>query len=250
MSITRAPRPERNFYLLDKQISEDSRLSWAARGLLIYLLGKPDHWTVSPAALVNETRDSSKPSGRDAVYGLLKELLSAGYLRRVQNKASGKFDSVDYIVSETPEIPESQSGSGSEPHTGNPDTAKPDTDEPHTANPTLVSTDSKQVLRKPSRTEKHAARVSLPEWLDPELWERWTAYRRKRDRAQASADSMSLWLRSMTEIHTGGHDVKAAIETSIANNWKGIFAPAGKQSRGAPVQSKSLDDMDYSKPLF
>lgn len=43
MNIRRAPRPKSNFYLLDKRISEDRRLSWAARGLLIPLLGKPDN---------------------------------------------------------------------------------------------------------------------------------------------------------------------------------------------------------------
>lgn len=30
MSIIRAPRPEGNFYLLNKSISEDQRLSWAS----------------------------------------------------------------------------------------------------------------------------------------------------------------------------------------------------------------------------
>lgn len=154
MAIIRAPRPDTNFYILDKKISEDKRLSWAARGLLIYLLGKPNHWTVSPAALVNETKDSAKASGRDFVYGLLKELLSTGYLRRIQNKKAGQFDSVDYVVSETPEAPPAienppltelpeavEAETAPAPHTD-----LPHTDSPHTANPTLVSTDSKKGL--------------------------------------------------------------------------------------------------------
>ncbi|RQY86714.1 hypothetical protein [Burkholderia stagnalis] len=33
--IIRAPRPTSAFYILDRRISEDRRLSWAARGLLI-----------------------------------------------------------------------------------------------------------------------------------------------------------------------------------------------------------------------
>jgi hypothetical protein len=247
VSITRAPRPTSNWYQLDKRISEDKRLSWAARGLLIYLLGKPDHWTVSPAALVNETKDSAKPSGRDSVYALLKELLSAGYLRRIQNKTSGQFSSVDYIVSETPE---SEASSGSPPHTDFPDTVEPDTDEPHTANPTQVSTDSKQVLRKAVKTEKSASRLSLPEWLDPELWDRWVAHRKKRDRSPASDDSKTLWIRTMTEIHASGSDLKAAIENSIANNWKGIFAPKSDPTNVSSKRPKSLNDMDYSADLF
>ncbi|KVN92555.1 hypothetical protein WK57_30435 [Burkholderia ubonensis] len=136
MAIIRGPRPDNNFYLLDKQISEDKRLSWAARGLLIYLLGKPDHWTVSPAALVNETKHCAKPSGRDSTYGLLRELVTVGYLRRTQNKKDGGlFDSVDYIVTESAQpLPDS-------PHTDLPHTAQP-----HTANPTQVSIEEKQGL--------------------------------------------------------------------------------------------------------
>lgn len=136
--IIRAPRIDGNFYVLDKAISEDNRLSWAARGLLIYLLGKPDHWQVSPAALVNETDDSEKPSGRDAVYALLKELGVRGYLLRHQTRsADGTLGATHYYVSE-------------KPHPEKPETV-PHTDKPHTvqplpANTPQASTDSKQVL--------------------------------------------------------------------------------------------------------
>lgn len=148
--ITRAPRPKSNFYLLDKAISEDRRIGWAARGILIFLLGKPDNWTVSPAALVNETKDAFRSTGRDGVYAALKELKQAGYLRTVgARNDGGVFAGADYIVSE-------------QPHTENPDTVdspdteKPDTDTggaphtglPDTANPTQVSIEAKQGLRK------------------------------------------------------------------------------------------------------
>lgn len=246
MSITRAPRPERNFYMLDKQISEDKRLSWAARGLLIYLLGKPDHWTVSPAALVNETKGSDKPSGRDAVYSLLKELLNAGYLSRVQNKKGGQFDSVDYLVSETPEP---QAGSGSPPHTDLPDTAQPDTDEPHTANPTLVSTDFKQGLRKAVRTEKSAPRLSLPEWLDPDLWAEWVTHRKEK-KCPMTESSATKTIEKLARLKDQGHSPKAVIDHSIAGGYQGIFAPRTDTVVGSVKRPKSLHDMDYSTDLF
>jgi hypothetical protein len=151
MPIIRAPRPQSNFYLLDKQISEDQRLSWAARGLLVFLLGKPDYWRVSVQALVNETAEASMPSGRDAVYRILRELQEARYVTRAQAKGEGgTFAEVDYLVSEDPAAP----------HTGNPEaaplTALPDTAQPLTANPTLVSTD------KAVRTEKAASTEDSP----------------------------------------------------------------------------------------
>lgn len=142
MSIIRAPRPEANFYMLNKAISDDPRLSWAARGLLIYLLGKPDHWKVSPAHLRGETAGSAKPTGRDGIYGLLDELISTGYVRREQPRSeSGVLGEVTYLVSETP-LPDS------------PYPAEPLPAGPHPANPTLVSIEGKQVLKKPVRTEK------------------------------------------------------------------------------------------------
>lgn len=84
MSIIRAPRPDNNFYMLDKRISEDKRLGWAARGLLIYLLGKPDNWRVSVPALIAETNGAGFKTGRDGVYRILKELAGAGYVRHLR----------------------------------------------------------------------------------------------------------------------------------------------------------------------
>ncbi|SPO68133.1 hypothetical protein [Pseudomonas sp. JV241A] len=144
MSIIRAPRPEGNFYLLNKAISEDWRLSWGARGMLVFLLGKPDHWKVSPAHLRGETAGSAKPTGRDGIYGLLDELISAGYVRREQPRSeSGVLGEVTYLVSESP-LPDS------------PYTAEPLPAGPHTANPTLVSIEGKQGLKKPASIENPA----------------------------------------------------------------------------------------------
>lgn len=142
MAIRRAKRPDSNFYILDKSISDNDRLSWRARGLLIYLLGKPDNWKVSVANLVNQTQNSAHRSGRDAIYSILKELEDIGYLQREQGKTdNGKFGSIDYVVSEIPVIREES------PLTGNPDTA-----EPYTADPTLISIEYKQELKSTNKT--------------------------------------------------------------------------------------------------
>lgn len=131
MSIIRGPRPTEKYYVLDKRISEDWRLSWAARGLLVYLLGKPDSWEVSVAALVKETEGSGKPTKRDGMYSLLRELEAAGYLSRRQERSdAGTFEAADYLVHELP--------CRDEPLTAN----------PFTANPTQTSTDPNQVLKE------------------------------------------------------------------------------------------------------
>ncbi|SOE66794.1 hypothetical protein SAMN05414139_02912 [Burkholderia sp. D7] len=155
MAIIRAPRPESNFYMLSKRISEDKRLSYAARGLLVFLLGKPDNWCVSPAALVSEVKGSDKAIGRDAVYALLKALITTGYMRREQSaKNGGQFGSVDYVVSETP-------FDDVEPLTENTEAAPltdlPLTAQPLTANPTLTSIEYKQGLKKAVRIDACAS---------------------------------------------------------------------------------------------
>jgi hypothetical protein len=80
MSIVRAARKS-NFYVCPSSVIEDRRLSWAARGLLVYLLSKPDNWFIQIKDLLNQTMGAiGGRSGRDKVYKLLNELRAAGYV--------------------------------------------------------------------------------------------------------------------------------------------------------------------------
>lgn len=148
MSIIRAPRPEGNFYMLNKSISEDQRLSWGARGMLVFLLGKPDHWEVSTHHLIGQTKDClGKASGRDAVRGLIRELEQAGYLQIYLERAEGgEFGGRSYTVSESPA------------------TDYPGPVEPSPVNPPLVSIEGKQGLNKAASTEKPMAEAFEVFW--------------------------------------------------------------------------------------
>src|SRR5438132_1119565 len=102
--IRRCPRPTTGYYVISNEVSSDPRLSWPARGMLTYLLAKPDHWAVSVANLVNQTTEAvGIPSGRDAVYTVLRELMITRYIKRVQKRREdGTMAGVEYIVSEMP----------------------------------------------------------------------------------------------------------------------------------------------------
>lgn len=146
MSIVRGPRPDSEFYILDKSISEDPRLGWGARGLLIFLLGKPDHWEVSIAHLVKQTENAGRRSGRDQIYGFLKELELAGYIhKRPKRGEAGAFAGTEYVVTEQPRYTENPDPV---PLPENPEPAQPpltdlpDPDKPLPANPTQVSNES------------------------------------------------------------------------------------------------------------
>lgn len=148
MSIRRGPRLETRFYTLNKSISEDGRLSWAARGVLIFLLGKPDNWEVSVKHLINQTAEAvGKASGRDAVRVILKELEQVGYLvADVARSEGGVFNGMAYTVCEIPE-----------PKTETPGPDNPAPDKPAPANPPLTSNDLNQGTETPENNESLGA---------------------------------------------------------------------------------------------
>ncbi|QIQ61295.1 hypothetical protein V039C_0017 [Vibrio phage V039C] len=116
MSIRKVKGLESDFTIVPNQTIND-KLSWSARGMLLYLCSKPDDWEVSIEDLINQTTGSAKRSGRDAVRKIMDELIECGYMRKTQNRTKGKFDTVDHEVSFIP-------------FTENPYTAKPSTANP------------------------------------------------------------------------------------------------------------------------
>jgi len=150
--IIRSPKPESNFYLLDKRLSEDKKLSWASRGLLIFLLGKPDNWRISAEYLAQQTNESSKKTGKQGVYSLLDELIVAGYVVRSDKQAhdekTGFLLGYDYVVYDSPCRPEPYKAEPykAEPYKAEPYKAEPYKAEPYKANQPLTSIDSNQGL--------------------------------------------------------------------------------------------------------
>lgn len=91
--IVRSKRTE-SYTIISNQVLTDERISFRAKGILVFLLGKPDNWQVSERHLA-----TLGPEGVTAVRGALQELESAGYiLRRRRQAANGRFewDSVVY----------------------------------------------------------------------------------------------------------------------------------------------------------
>ena len=64
MAIIRSNR-KTNYTVIDNRVFADHRLSFAAMGLLGYLLSKPDNWTISTAQLVTVTEGTGKHTRRD-----------------------------------------------------------------------------------------------------------------------------------------------------------------------------------------
>jgi hypothetical protein len=83
--------PRRSYTVISNVPLNDDRLSWEARGLLAWLLSKPDRWKVIVAAIKNRG-----PAGRDKIDRILSELEEHGYL--VRNQRHGKDGRFSYEV--------------------------------------------------------------------------------------------------------------------------------------------------------
>lgn len=270
MSIKRAPRPETRFYILDKDISEDMRLSWEARGLLIYLLGKPDNWVVSIKHLMKQTVPCArKRSGRDSIRAIIGELVELGYMEVTQRRSEGNFDGVDYIVRETPSSPAVLEDS---PETDNPAAVTPpETDLPApvaaapeeaaTADPHLISNNIQQGLNqarndsyqeseggalpsvlskeKQAKQDQNAVLGELPFWVPAEAWISFVEMRKAMgQRGKLTANAAKLIINKLEELKNQGQDPRLVLEQSVMNNWKGVF-PVKQQFAG---RQQALED--------
>lgn len=102
-----------DYFVVSRHTAQDSKLSFEARGVLFYLLSKPNDWEISVANLMTEG-----DIGRDKTYKILRELTDAHYLIRDKKKdaKTGQWVWENYQLFERPY----------------PDL--PDTDSPYTAN--------------------------------------------------------------------------------------------------------------------
>lgn len=145
-----------NFVVIDKGFLENESLSLKAKGLLAYLLSKPDDWIATVGDVVNHCRD-----GRDAVYTGLKELEKAGYYsKRAIRDDNGRITRWEATIYEYPELrkeedaenphpdfPEVESPDPDFPDLAKPDTEKPDTEKPDTEKPEHTNNDITKKLK-------------------------------------------------------------------------------------------------------
>lgn len=162
--ITRKRRD--SFAIVPNAVANDERLTFEERGVLIYLLAKPNDWNVSAVDLMRRGG-----FGRDKAYRILQKLKTVGYLRRTQSKdQSGRFMAYDYEVHDSAvpdELPLAQ------PLPGNQDAVAPLPDFPSTGLPVSGKSDT---YKEPSeqRTESPLPPEGEEEGRDFKLfWASW-----------------------------------------------------------------------------
>jgi len=119
----------------------DERLSFKARGLLAYMLSKPDNYRFYIEELTKHTTE-----GKDSIRAGLKELERLGYIKRYSIKDSrGKIMSWEIDIYETP-------------------TLRPESGFPVVENPTLVTND--YIITNDKRFNKYIASKSNDQYID------------------------------------------------------------------------------------
>jgi hypothetical protein len=85
-NIHRAAHDKENPYLcINRATIQNRDLSFAARGMLAYILSQPDDWKI-------ELSDLQQQCGRDAARNILNELIEAGYIvPGTQKRIKGRF---------------------------------------------------------------------------------------------------------------------------------------------------------------
>jgi hypothetical protein len=97
--IIRVEHRENPYTLIRKASIEDRRLSFKARGILAYLIGKPNHWKVRTQDLINQGTD-----GETSIQSGLKELYKYGYMvKKLLRGPDGKLNGTEVVVYETPQ---------------------------------------------------------------------------------------------------------------------------------------------------
>lgn len=97
-------------------VLQDHRLSWKARGLMSYMLSKPNNFKFYLHELTKHA-----PDGLDGVKTGIKELEKFGYVKRYSIKERGKIVSWEMNVYEVPQVD------------------KPQVEKPLVENPTLIT---------------------------------------------------------------------------------------------------------------
>lgn len=90
---------KKNFTMVSNEILNDNRLSWKAKGILSYLLSKPDGWEAQIEDLYKKASD-----GYSSLRSGIEDLILCGYmeLKNIYDEEENKFTGRYYEFNEVP----------------------------------------------------------------------------------------------------------------------------------------------------
>lgn len=151
-TIIRTPKDGSSPYVAtSRAAAQDERLSFEARGMLWYLLSKPNDWEI----VIGDLGRAGK-CGRNRVYRILRELQKYGYLvrERVRDE-KGRLATTIYRVYECPRTQNRDMGDDAE------NTGAPRTQNPYVDNGTLQNTDSTEQKKELATVPKNGTAAQM-----------------------------------------------------------------------------------------
>lgn len=107
MATFRTVKQDGDFVLVHKGFIYDDNLSARAKGVLLYLLSRPNDWQIYTSEVQKHMKDGVK-----SVNSAVNELINVGYIKRTLKRSDkGTFKGYEYLVYETPtEMPLTENG--------------------------------------------------------------------------------------------------------------------------------------------
>ncbi len=212
-----------NFTSIHNKLINDSRISLKAKGIMLYMLSKPENWKYNPKEIAKNSKD-----GLDSVYSGIKELIEAGYISRTRHSDG----TVDYFVFEDVEENDIVDFSKKEnPNRENPNRENPNRENPNRENPNRENPDvykrkntNKERIIVNTELKKETSKCDIDDFINSqdkseeykELLFKFLKYRKKiRDTVKTSGPIKLLLKHFKTEA-----DLREALEYMDLYNWK------------------------------
>ncbi|PKN93953.1 MAG: hypothetical protein CVU44_06005 [Chloroflexi bacterium HGW-Chloroflexi-6] len=222
--------PENPFVMMDKRALALPSLSYKAKGILAYLLSRPDNWIINIADVVNHS-----PDGDYAVRSGIKELITAGYVRRKVER-NEKQQIIRWVmeVYEQP-IPADEQDENSEP--------EPDRGNLHLGYPDVGNCDinNKELTKKENMGADAPVRAAAPEPSKPDpgahldriaafpadcqpgaklISEIFNLRPPEKPAPGQKRGDFGLWIKGIQELNSIAAEYNTLLETAIRLTWK------------------------------
>ena len=202
-----------NFTTIHNSLISDTEISYKAKGILIYMLSKPDGWNYNAKEIAKNSKD-----GIEAVYSGLKELVNARYVsrKRFQDGTLCYYVFEDKTINNIPDCYNEKKEMKENPERQNPEREITDVYKRKNTNKEriIVNTELKKETSKSDIDDFINSQDKSEEYK--ELLFKFLKYRKKiRDTVKTSGPIKLLLKHFKTEA-----DLREALEYMDLYNWK------------------------------
>ena len=99
-----------------------------------------------------------------------------------------------------------------------------------------------RTIKEPSINPLPPKGVSLPDFIDPNLWQEYLAYKKER-REKLSTKGLQMKFSEWAKWHAEGIDVNECLREAMRNEWQGVFKPKPTYNKAQSGLSLSVEDV-------